>query len=83
MRPEHRQRRDAFLSLVLAEPPVMAAHDELSWDRRWPALLAQTREWRELALEDLDAGYFGDGSTATLEDYEHGLYLWILAERDD
>lgn len=75
--------RDVFLELVHAAEPVMAAHDELSWPTTWRSKLAQTREWAELVSDDVDAGYFGDGSTGTVDDHEHGIYLRMLAERDD
>ncbi|MBN2176676.1 MAG: hypothetical protein JW722_03360 [Demequinaceae bacterium] len=42
---------------------------------------ASTKEGLE--QDDTDAGEFGDGSTGTVEDYEHGVYLQMLAERDD
>jgi hypothetical protein len=33
--------------------------------------------------DEFEAGSFGDGSTGTEDDYEHGIYLQMLADRDD
>ena len=33
--------------------------------------------------DEFEAGCFGDGSTGTEDDYEHGIYLQMLADRDD
>jgi excisionase family DNA binding protein len=41
------------------------------------------QSWAEMWESVLDVGEFGDGSTGTIEDYEHGQYLRDLAERDD
>jgi len=75
--------RDAFLALVERSEPLMAAHDELTWNGQWRARLAETREWAERVRGDIEAGYFGDGSTGTVDDREHGEYLQMLPERDD
>ncbi|MDX6309820.1 MAG: hypothetical protein QOI06_2866 [Nocardioidaceae bacterium] len=83
MTPEHAQVRDAFMLRVYDDPPSRACDDERSWNERWPVLLAETREWCERESGNLDAGYFGDGSTGTVDDFEHGIYLQKLAERDD
>ncbi len=76
------QVRDDFLALVRAVVPVRACHDDVSWDAAWPGLLKETRQWRGAVADD-EAGYWGDGSTGTREDYEHGWYLQDLAERDE
>jgi hypothetical protein len=83
MTPEDKVIRDAFLARVASEPPVRASDDDLTWDKRWRSLLAQTREWCEMKLGEVDAGYFGDGSTGTVDDYEQGIYMQMQADRDD
>lgn len=83
MTDEDKVVRDAFLALVERLEPEMAAHDELTWDGQWRARMAETRSWAVFAKGDVEAGYFGDGSTGTVEDHEHGEYLRMLAERDD
>ena len=77
--------REEFLALVRAVAPVRACHDEVSWDATWPGLLRRTRQWHQDtgAGDDDEAGSWGDGSTGSREDIEHGWYLQDLAERDD
>ena len=75
--------RDHFLSLVDQSAPQMASHDEISWPDEWRPRLAETREWASSMLGEDEVGYFGDGSTGTVDDFEHGEYLQMLAERND
>lgn len=83
MTPEHARVRDAFLLRVFDHPPSRACDDERGWNQRWRALLAETRDWFERESGNPDAGYFGDGSTGAVDDFEHGIYMQMLAERDD
>jgi hypothetical protein len=32
-------------------------------------------------VDEFESGSFGDGSTGTEEDYEHGIYMQMLADR--
>lgn len=76
--------RDEFFSFVFDDEPHVDAYDEEHWDKE--LRLQYSRLARELAAEahdDLDAYEYGDGGTGTEDDYEHGLYLQMLAERDD
>jgi hypothetical protein len=83
MTDEDKARRDAFMVLVNRPEPLMSAHDELTWDAKWRARLAETRQWAASVHGHIEAGYFGDGSTGTAEDFEHADYLTMLAERED
>jgi 5-methylcytosine-specific restriction endonuclease McrA len=83
MEAEHRATRDAFVARVNRETPLRASDDELNWERQWPSLLAQTRSWAGPSSREEGSGYFGDGSTGLTDDFEHGVYLQMLAERDD
>jgi len=83
MGPAETAQRDTFLNLVTAESPHRLCHDETDWERVEPTLRAEAREWRKLIAGDDEAGYWGDGASGTAEDVEHGLYLMMLAERDD
>jgi len=83
MTAEDKVKRDAFMELVFRSRPKMAAHDELAWPHEWRARRAETRVWATSMRDDIEAGYFGDGSTGTVDDHEHGVYLQMLAERDD
>ena len=53
---------------------------ELGFDRNDFPGVSWADMW-DAALDD--GGYFGDGSTGTIEDIEHGWYLRELAARDD
>ncbi len=83
MTQQHRAVRDAFLDLVCAEPPQMAAHDQIAWETGWRKLLAKTRHWAKENLDEVESGFFGDGSTGLEDDLDHGYYLTMLAERSD
>jgi 5-methylcytosine-specific restriction endonuclease McrA len=83
MTPEDMVIRDAFLARVDREPPLRASDNDLTWKVRQRSLMAETRKWCDPQGDEFEAGYFGDGSTGTEDDYEHGIYLEMLANRDD
>lgn len=75
--------RDAFLTRVRRQTPLRPSDDDVAWKTSWRQLLAATRQWCEPAEDPFESGYFGDGSTGMVDDYEHGIYLQMLADRDD
>jgi hypothetical protein len=84
--PEEEGIRDAFLLRVTNEPPSRAC-DHGNWDEQRRPLLAQTKTWckaeAEAEPDEMESGSFGDGSTGTEDDHEHGIYMQMLADRDD
>lgn len=83
MNAEQRVIRDAFLARVRSKEPLRLCDNYETWDGVRQSLLADTREWCKWEQGDIDSGYFGDGSTGLEDDYEHGYYLQMLADRDD
>ncbi|GEM_PF-4328288 len=75
--------RDTFLARVDHEPPLRASDNDETWKARQPSLFAQTRAWCHPQVDEFESGSFGDGSTGTEEDYEHGIYMQMLADRVD
>ncbi len=63
------------------EPPLRASDNDETWKGRQPSLFAQTRAWCHPPVDEFESGSFGDGSTGTEEDYEHGIYMQMLADR--
>lgn len=75
--------RDDFLACVYADTSCRPCYDEKVWQGIYQRLLANTRQWHAHAVAEVESGYFGDGSTGTIDDIEHGYYLQLLAERED
>jgi len=83
MGPGEKAIRDAFLARVRRKEPLRASDDDVAWEKTWPPLFAATRRWCGPQEDPFEAGSFGDGSTGTVDDYEHGVYMQMLADRDD
>jgi len=80
--PEHADDLAAFKLRVDASPATKLCDDETKWPELGRSLMADATEWAVSEQLADEAGYFGDGSTGTIEDIEHGWYMQQVMERD-